>query len=147
MSDDDEFKDLEAVVNKLVQELFDSEAFKELAPDKKVVYDFTLKVKQGKNVLKTIEGTKLESMVDVIDEGSSYRILFEIPGLEEDKMDLKISPLDFNLKVKGLAGVYTKTISFKDLVSVDSVKANYNNGVLEVVVLKESKKAVVKRKV
>ena len=143
MTDDNEFKDLESVVNKLVKDLFESDDLKDLTPNGKVVYDFNLKMKQGNKLVK--KSKDLEPMVDIIDEGNSYRVLFEIPGLEEDKLDLKITPLNLNLKVKGLAGFYSKEVTFKDLIVIDSVKANYNNGILEVHVLKE-KKSVSKKK-
>ncbi len=132
-----EANDLDAIVDKLVKELFDTDAFKELNPNDQIVYDFSIKLKQ-----KPISKPKklpVEPLVDVIDEGKGYRIIFEIPGCDEEKLDLKVSPLNLNLKVKGDAVLYSKNVNFKAPVLVDSIKNNYNNGVLEVFVLKDKK--------
>ncbi|VVB70113.1 Uncharacterised protein [uncultured archaeon] len=136
---ENDFNDLEEIVNKLVKELFDTDAFKDLNPSDQVVYDVSIKLKQ-----KPLNKSKLkvfEPLVDVIDEKTGYRILFEIPGFDEEKLNLKVSPLNLNLKVKG-SNSFSKTIDFKNPVIVDSVKTKYNNGIFEVFVLKEVKKKV-----
>ncbi len=72
-----------------------------------------------------------EPLADVIDEGDKVRIIVEMPGVEKDKIKLKVSGKELLIQA-GDGRKYFKRLTLPDEVDVKSAKANYKNGILEI---------------
>jgi HSP20 family protein len=125
------------------------------AKDLRGVYGFNIKIGLGGeptvetfgNIRKTKEGPVVEEvrepLLDVLDEGDSFRIIAELPGVEagDIKLDLKDDILTIVAEGKdlptGQAGrKYSKEVLLPSRVQPEPPTMSYRNGILEVRVRK-----------
>jgi HSP20 family protein len=66
------------------------------------------------------------------EEKNQLMINAEVPGISKDDIDLELVGDDLILTAKNDQKYYRKTIHLDQEVSKRSIKANYNNGVLEI---------------
>jgi HSP20 family protein len=83
---------------------------------------------------------EIEPLVDVIDEGNKIRVVAEIPGVEKEKINLKAVNNKLIIKATNFNRKYYKEIELPAEVKIETAKASYRNGVLEVVMDKKEKK-------
>jgi HSP20 family protein len=72
-----------------------------------------------------------EPLADIIDEGDKVRVIVEMPGVEKDKIKLKVSGKELLIQASN-GRKYFKKLALPDEVDVKSAKANYKNGILEI---------------
>ncbi len=77
-----------------------------------------------------------EPLADVINEPEQVRVLVELPGVEKSDIKTTITEDTLTIKVEAAARKYYKEVQLPTGVDPDSSKANYNNGVLEIVLRK-----------
>ena len=79
----------------------------------------------------------IEPLVDVIDEKDRVVIVAEMPGIDKDKIDIKIKGRKLIIKARDTDRKYYKEIELPAKVKPETAKARYKNGVLEVTIEKE----------
>jgi HSP20 family protein len=82
---------------------------------------------------------EMEPLVDVVDEGDHVRIIAELPGVDKEDIELEAVDKTLIIRAKGKHRSYYKEVELPSRVDVDSAKAHYRNGVLEVVLKKVEK--------
>jgi len=93
-----------------------------------------------KNITGEIETKDVrEPLVDVFKEKDKVRIIAEVPGVT--KGDIKLTGTENKLTIKAFSKYrkYEKTIKLPVPVKIETAKAKYNNGVLEVVIERKEK--------
>ena len=77
-----------------------------------------------------------EPLVDVINEPEQVRVVAELPGVDKSDIRTTISEETLTIKVDTPTHKYYKEVELPSGVDPDSVKASYNNAVLEIVLKK-----------
>lgn len=88
-------------------------------------------------------GTR-EPFTDVTREGDKVHVTVELPGVRKEDIDLEVTDSTLSVSVDTESKKFAKSIAFPCDVKSDTAKAEYNNGILEVVM--ESKKSSPKGK-
>ncbi len=147
----DIFNDLLKEVDEEFREFFEEfERLGEFTPDefretgvKPFVYGFKVtigpdgrpRIEEFGNVRKLGRTPKIteeiEPLVDVIDEGDKVRVIAEVPGVEKEKIRLKVSGRKLVIDASN-GKKYHKEVDLPSQVDLKSAKARYRNGVLEV---------------
>lgn len=78
----------------------------------------------------------MEPLVDVIEEEDKIVVVAEIPGIDKDKIDIRIKDRTLIIKAKGKERKYYKEVPLPATVKPETAKAKYKNGVLEVTIEK-----------
>lgn len=81
-----------------------------------------------------------EPLVDVLDEGDKVRIIAEMPGVEKDKIKLKVQGRRLIIRASNEHRKYYKEVDLPTEVDIKRAKATYRNGVLEVEIPKVKSK-------
>jgi HSP20 family protein len=87
-------------------------------------------MKQGK--IKGISEER-EPLIDIIEDKQKITIIAEVPGVAKDNIHLKTSDNSLEIKVDTPNRKYHKVVALPCAVKPMSAKANYKNGVLEVI--------------
>lgn len=88
---------------------------------------------KGKISVKVVK--KREPLIDLIEHQNKIKIIAEIPGVS--KHDINLNLTDRQLKIStSSTKKYHKIINFSNSVDPSSAKAIYNNGILEITLLK-----------
>jgi len=74
-----------------------------------------------------------EPLVDVIEEKNHVKVIVELPGVSKEDIDIKCAEEKLDIKVDTPGRRYQKSIELPCKVKALSAKANYKNGVLEVI--------------
>ncbi len=77
-----------------------------------------------------------EPLVDVISEDGTIRVVTEVPGVEKKDIKLNCSEKTLTISVDGEERRYHKEVALPTEVDPKISKANYKNGVLEIVLTK-----------
>lgn len=109
-----------------------------VGPDGKPVIEEFGNVKRFRG--RPIISEEREPLVDVFESGDEITVVAELPGVEKNKIDLKVTDDRRKLIIRASNGgrKYYKEVELPSEVEPESAKANYKNGVLEVK-LKKSK--------
>ena len=83
---------------------------------------------------------EVEPLVDVMDEGDKIRVVAEVPGVEKDDINLDVKPDALTIDVDAGDRKYYKELRLPSEVDPESIKSNYKNGVLKIILRKASKK-------
>lgn len=86
-----------------------------------------------------------EPFTDVRKEGDIVRIVAELPGADKKDIVLEATRDAISISVETPKKRYKKTVAFPCEVDPDSAKAEYNNGILQVIFKSIDKKKTVKR--
>ncbi|MCG3215659.1 MAG: Hsp20/alpha crystallin family protein [Candidatus Heimdallarchaeota archaeon] len=82
-----------------------------------------------------------EPLIDVFKEDDDVRVIAEVPGVNKGDIMLTGSERTLTIKAHSQSRKYEKSVSLPVPVDIETAKAKYKNGVLEVVISrKESKK-------
>ncbi len=87
--------------------------------------------------IKPVISEEREPLVDVIDEGNKVRIIAEIPGVEKDRIKLRVQGKKLFIKASNEKRKYYKEVDLPAEVNIKEAKATYRNGVLEVEIPKK----------
>ena len=112
------------------------------------VYGVSIRTMAGKPVIETFgnirETTKgpvveevREPIVDVFDEEDHIRLIAELPGVSEDKIEIEVTGDILNLTASDTDKKYAKEILLPGKVNPQSLKTTYKNGILEITLEKE----------
>ncbi|MBD3388517.1 MAG: hypothetical protein GF416_05545 [Candidatus Altiarchaeales archaeon] len=104
------------------------------------VYGFTMRFDQrGHPVVDEFGNTSphgvcgfMEPITDVIEKYDSVSVVFELPGVRKEDIDLRASVESVYISVDTPLRKYGKDVKLSCRVRPESASANYNNGVLEV---------------
>ena len=84
---------------------------------------------------------EMEPLVDVFDYGDKVVVVAEMPGVDKDKIDVRITKDNkLIIKASNKDRKYYKEVELPPSVKPDTAKAKYKNGVLEVVIEKKAEK-------
>jgi len=127
---------------------------KGLGDKAKGIYGFSIKMGLGGqptvehfgNIKKTTRGSVevaevREPIVDVFDERDYLLIIAELPGVEEENIDLEVKGDILSLKAEGKDRKYSKEVLLPSEVEPKSMKTQYKSGVLEIKLVKKTKKS------
>jgi HSP20 family protein len=111
----------------------------------KGVYGFTIRSVLGGekpivdtfgNIKKTPDGPRMEQerepMTDVFEEEQVIIIVAEMPGIEEDDIVLDLTDDILDISAERGARKYHKELLLPVKAAAESMKMNYNNGILEI---------------
>ena len=100
-------------------------------------------VQEFGNVKSGLEGPQvkdvIEPLVDVVERGDLLTVYAELPGVDKKDIDLTLAESNLTLSVQGEKRRYYKEVPLPAKVKLESAKATYNNGILEIVLDKEVK--------
>ncbi|MGC9186503.1 MAG: archaeal heat shock protein Hsp20, partial [Fervidicoccaceae archaeon] len=88
-----------------------------------------------------------EPLVDIFESGNMLTVVAELPGVEKDKIDVKVQNNKLIIKASNGERKYYKEIELPKPVKKDTAKAQYKNGVLEVKFELEEKKGGEEQKI
>ena len=77
-----------------------------------------------------------EPLVDVINEPSQVRVIVELPGVDKSAIKTHIADDTLTIRVDSTTSRFYKEIKLPSGVDLDTSKATYNNGVLEITLQK-----------
>jgi HSP20 family protein len=77
-------------------------------------------------------------MVDVFDEGTQIRLIAELPGVAEEKIEVEANGDIVNLSASNGERKYAREVLLPARVKAEPVKSTYKNGILEITLQKES---------
>jgi HSP20 family protein len=73
-----------------------------------------------------------EPIVDVFDDGNNVKVMAELPGVEENDVNLKIENNVLTISADTPARKYSKEVKLPTFIERDSVESKLRNGILEV---------------
>lgn len=112
--------------------------------DLRGVYGFSVKIGLGGvpqvetfgNIKQTQQGPVVEEvrepMVDLFEEGKGFHIVVELPGVEEEEIEVEVAGDMVNLNAEGQVRKYQKEILLPAPADAASLKQSFRNGVLEI---------------
>jgi len=84
---------------------------------------------------------KREPLTDVIEEENFVRVIAEVPGVEKGDIALNATESSLTISVDTEKRKFYREVGLPVPVDPKSAKANYKNGILEVLLMKASKKS------
>ncbi len=82
-----------------------------------------------------IEATDVrEPLIDVFKEGDKVRVIAEVPGINKGDIRLSGSERTLTIKAHSQSRKYEKSVSLPVAILINTAKAKYKNGVLEVII-------------
>lgn len=82
--------------------------------------------------------TRQDHLVDVTDENGIVRVVAEIPGTTKEAICLTCTGEVLSIKVDDDSKKYSRDVALPCGVNPDGAKAEYNNGILEVILEKKT---------
>jgi len=150
---DDDFAWMEENFSRIFDELRKA-PMKKLGEGSPFVYGFSMRVgPDGKPHIEefgNVPGAKTgiheitserEPLIDVIEGEDEVTVIAELPGVEKKDVKLEAEEESLSIKVDTPNRKYSKELALPCKVKTDSIKATFNNGVLEVKIKRAEKKA------
>ena len=78
-------------------------------------------------------------LIDVFDNDKSVQVVAEVPGIEKEDVHLDIEGRELEIKAARGDRKYHEVVELPADVDIDSAKASYKNGVLEITLAKVKK--------
>ncbi|MCD1294536.1 Hsp20/alpha crystallin family protein [Methanocella sp. CWC-04] len=150
----DLFRDFDEIFNQMIKEMEAAEP--KMGTETPFIYGFSYSQRPGEepevrefgNVYpgKTqMEIGERRPLIDVFDTEDTVHIVAEMPGIEKEDVDLDVSGRELLIKASRGPRSYNETVELPANVDLDSAKATYKNGVLEVTLKKEKRTKSKKR--
>jgi HSP20 family protein len=79
-----------------------------------------------------------EPLTDIIDHGDHVAITMELPGVEKKDINMEIFEDSMTISVDSGLRKFHKELKLPENLDPDSVKANYKNGVLEIIIKRKT---------
>ena len=140
---------LEKLMEDLMKDMFAEQGeFQPRRKAKPLVMGFSMKVgPEGKPVFEEFGNVKpsqgkptvlnaREPLADVQELEKEYLVTYELPGVKKEEIDLKIEQNKLILSAGEVQNPFFKEILLPKAVDKNSIKASFNNGVLEVTIKK-----------
>ena len=91
-------------------------------------------VSKTHTILPPITGTikEKEPIVDVFEEEDCLRVMVELPGVEENEINLKAEENTLTISTDTSARTYYKKVDLPTPVKKETIESSYRNGILEV---------------
>ncbi|ARM75101.1 archaeal heat shock protein Hsp20 [Acidianus manzaensis] len=86
---------------------------------------------------KPVISEEREPLVDVIEKGDEVRVIAEVPGVDKNNIKVKVDGNTLTITAQEGDKKYYKEVELPAKVDENSAKANYKNGVLEIVFKKK----------
>jgi HSP20 family protein len=90
--------------------------------------------RQGK---KPVVDTSREPLTDINETDDQIAITVELPGVNKEDIDINVMEDKVEINVKTESRKYFKSIDLSSSVKIDSSKATYTNGILDLVLTKK----------
>jgi HSP20 family protein len=81
-----------------------------------------------------IKESSVSPLTDLWQEKNNLIILFDLPGVKKEEIDLRVTEQSLSLKAKSSDFNYIKKINFPAKVLAEKAKSTFNNGVLEIII-------------
>ncbi|EZQ10836.1 MULTISPECIES: archaeal heat shock protein Hsp20 [Acidianus] len=107
-----------------------------IGPDGKPVVEEFGNIKRAGN--RPLISEEREPLVDVIEKGEEVRLIAEMPGVDKENIKVKVNDNVIVLSAQQGDKKYYKEVELPSPVDESSAKANYKNGVLEIVFKKKA---------
>ncbi|QKR00523.1 Hsp20/alpha crystallin family protein [Metallosphaera tengchongensis] len=107
-----------------------------MGPDGKPVVEEFGNVKRLGN--KPLLSEEREPLVDVIEKGDEIRVVAEVPGVDKNDIKVKVNNNMLVISANAQDKKYYKEVELPAPVDENTAKANYKNGVLEVILKKKA---------
>lgn len=78
-----------------------------------------------------------EPLIEIMDQDKSIILIAEIPGVEEEDIQLNITENRVEIKVDTPVRKYAKSVNLPARVKRDAAKVHYSNGILEIQITKQ----------
>jgi HSP20 family protein len=144
---DDEFERMFREMQRMMEQAFRT-PFDKLEPGKSFVRGFSIRVDPdgkphieefGNHQVHSDKGKpsisdEREPLTDVIEGAKDISVTVELPGVEKEDIDLKVTEEQLEIIVDNPKRKYHKTVNFSGDVKPKTTKATYKNGILDVVV-------------
>ncbi len=88
---------------------------------------------------KAIVEESVEPLVDVIEEKDKVTVIAEVPGVDKDKIKIRVKDNKLIIKAEDKDRKYYKEIELPAEVKPETAKAKYRNGILEITFEKKTK--------
>jgi HSP20 family protein len=108
-----------------------------LGPDGRPVLREFGNVRSGP--VKPVLSEEREPLMDIYEEGGDLVILAEVPGVDEEDIEINVSEDALEIEVDAPKRKYHKLVDLTQPVSTEIVRTTYKNGVLEVRLRKKAK--------
>ncbi|MEI8216507.1 MAG: Hsp20 family protein [Eubacteriales bacterium] len=95
------------------------------------IEEFGNKIKKDEKDGEVFIDSTREPIVDIMDEGATYTVIAEIPGVSEDDIKVIINGDIVQISAKSTTREYEKELLFKSEVEQEPIKKSYVNGMLE----------------
>lgn len=119
------------------------------------VYGFSMKIgPDGKPLIHEFGNTKRklgpetperEPLTDVIEEKEKICITIELPGVDREDIDLRVTEDEVSISVDNPKRKYHKDITLPAKVIPDTTTATYKNGILDMTMEKKEKESIIKK--
>jgi len=144
---DDEFERMFREMERMMEHAFRI-PFDKLEPGKSFVRGFSIRVgpdgkprieEFGNHQVPSDKGgssisDEREPLTDVMDGPNDISVTVELPGVEKEDIDLRVTEDHLEMNVDTPQRKYHKTVEFSGEVKPKTTKATYKNGILDVVV-------------
>jgi len=140
---DDIFRDLYEKVEEIISNMDLDDLVRSMEKSEPVVFGFSMtrgyggdpEFKEFGEIFprdKTVENER-KPLIDVFEADDEIKVVADIPGVKKD--DIKLDVVDSLLQIKASRDErnYSEEVRLPSAVNPDRSKANYNNGVLEVI--------------
>lgn len=146
---DDIIREIEKEFEEMEKEFFKNAAKGEAKTFGPYVYGFSVTMgPDGKPIVeefgnvrrlgsKPVLSEEREPLVDVIEKGDEIRVIAEVPGVDKNNIKVKVNGNTLIVTAQEGDRKYYKEVELPAKVDENSAKANYRNGVLEVIFKKK----------
>lgn len=86
------------------------------------------------------EPSTREPLTDVIEEEDKVRVVVELPGVEKEDIHLHVTAKTLDIEVNNEDHEFSKHLDLLCKVKADNAKANYKNGVLQILLDRTTKR-------
>lgn len=142
----DQFEDVFEQMRRRMEKLM-SGSLRDLEAEKPLVWGYTVRVgPDGKPQFRQFgdtnvtrpweEESRREPLTDVLERDDTISITAELPGVEKEDVDLRVTPDRLVIQVDTEEREYYKDVDLPSPVDPDSVQATYRNGILDVTLKK-----------
>ncbi len=151
---DDDIENIFRNMERMWERAFKDFNFDQIEPGKSFVHGFNIRIgPDGKPSIeefgnrpkkidegKTIVPDEREPLTDVIEGDEDVFITVEIPGVEKEDIDLKITDSNIKINVDSPNRKYHKSIDLPCNIIPTKSKATYKNGILDITLKRMEKK-------
>ncbi|MCS7119007.1 MAG: archaeal heat shock protein Hsp20 [Archaeoglobaceae archaeon] len=144
----DPFRDFDEIFRRMMRDIESAFKLGEMGEIKPIVRGFSIRIgPDGKPEIREfgtkplIKETGIEErkpLVDVIETDNEIQVIAEMPGVKKEEIELKATERTLEIKAEGETRKYHEVVNLPAEVNPDSAKARYNNGVLEVTLVKKA---------